>query len=171
MFGMSVERGAMKRSPILVLALSVALLALCSCVVGQPNVAETPTPADTASRDYEALAHALEAAGATVEIKDALPAGRILFSVAGREFLVNHMNYLAVYAYPDVASAERDAVCIHGGDKRCPGGGGDMIVDYAAPPHFYKSGRILAEYVGMDAETLKLLTQTLGAPFTEQIWS
>jgi hypothetical protein len=154
----------------LVFVLGAMLLVLCSCTVGEVIPAVTPTVTDETASDYAALVRALEAAGATVEAKDRLPAGGLLFSVPGREFLVNHAGIVAAYAYADMASAEREASCIKGGDKLCSGENSYVVVDYAALPHFYKSGRILAEYVGMDAGMLRLLAQVLGPPFTEQVW-
>ncbi len=157
------------RSRVILLCAMLIVLSACTMEVAKPGV--TPTTTDATSREYATFVRALETAGATVEAKgDALADGS-LFSVPDREFLVNHTAIVTVFAYADAASTERDASCIKGGDKRCPDGSANVIVDYAAPPHFYTSGHILAEYVGMDAGMLTLLALVLGPPFDEQHWS
>lgn len=46
-----------------------------------------------------------------------------------------------------------------------PFGGPAATIDFIAPPHWFRSGRVLVLYVGRDGSVLALLQTTLGAPF------
>jgi hypothetical protein len=157
------------RSRVILLCGMLIVLSAYTMEVAKPGV--TPTTTDATSREYAKFVLALEMAGATVEARGDALADDSLFSVPGREFLVNHTAIVTVFAYANAASTERDTSCIKGGDKRSPDGRASVIVDYAAPPHFYIFGQVIAEYVGMDAGMLTLLAQVLGPPFDEQHWS
>ena len=42
---------------------------------------------------------------------------------------------------------------------------GDALVDWIGPPHFYKKGNILVQYVGENKEIIKVLEKILGKQF------
>lgn len=67
---------------------------------------------------------------------------------------------LQVYSYGDVESAAADATGI-GPDGQPEG----TSVEWAAPPHFYRSWRTLAIYAGSDQVVAGLLSELLGPPF------
>ncbi len=43
-----------------------------------------------------------------------------------------------------------------------------MMIEWVGPPHFYRAGRIVALYVGDDAQVIQALTDTLGAQVAGQ---
>jgi len=120
------------------------------------------TAPDTAS-----VIGSLRAAGATVTE---------LNGGAGASFLHGSPHHLQVngqdmwvYEYPAPALADVDASGISADGTTYKNGigpfGSAVTVDYIAPPHYYKTGRVIAFYVGRDADTLRLLRQVFGPPF------
>lgn len=138
-------------------------------LVAAPSATATPaTPSSgTAVHDYATLVRALTAAGATVQAGQPQPAG-VIFSVPGREVTLNGTAHLSAFEYPDATAAAGEAACFHGGDKMCPGANSAAMIDYVAPPHLYRAGRVIVVYVGSDAATLHLLASVLGPPFDER---
>jgi len=67
---------------------------------------------------------------------------------------------LQVYGYAEEATAAEDAASI-GPDGQPEG----AIVDWVAPPYFYRSWRVLAIYVGDSQAALQVLNDLLGPPF------
>ncbi len=121
------------------------------------------TAPDTAS-----VVRSLRAAGATVTEQ---PSSGGFSSLHGspNHLLVNGQD-VWMYEYPAPAVAEVDASGISADGSTFktnlgPFGSAAVTVDYIAPPHFYKTGRVIALYVGRDAETLRLLRQVFGLPF------
>ncbi|HEX9069290.1 MAG TPA: hypothetical protein VF807_11010, partial [Ktedonobacterales bacterium] len=45
-----------------------------------------------------------------------------------------------------------------------------VIIDYAAPPHFFRVGHLIVEYVGRDTHMIDLLTGVLGPAFFSEVW-
>ena len=74
-----------------------------------------------------------------------------------------------IYEYPAPALAEVDASGISADGSTFHTGigpfGSAAVVDYIALPHFYKTGHVIALYVGRDAGILRLLRQVFGPPF------
>lgn len=163
----------------LALVLPTLLLALAACDAGSrsatrataaPATARAVTPTGATDPDFTAFLRALAAAGATVQPGQGYPPND-LFSAPSRVVIVNSTVQLTVVEYSDVASAVEEAACFHGGDKKCPGANTMTIIDWVAPPHLYRSGRLLVVYVGTDTTTLHLLARVLGPPFDERHWS
>jgi hypothetical protein len=116
---------------------------------------------------YGDLLAALHAVGATVQ-EDG-PASDILFHGAGHGLLVNGAE-VAAYEYGTTLTALLDTnrVSSDGATARGgfgPFGGQAVTVDWMAPPHHFRRGRVVVSYVGSDASILRLLTSVLGAQF------
>ena len=109
----------------------------------------------------------LGAAGATVSERPSSGGSSFLHG-SPHHLLVNGQD-VWVYEYPAPALAEVDASSISPDGSTFHTGigpfGSVAVVDYIAPPHFYKSGRVIALYVGSDTETLRLLREVFGPPF------
>jgi hypothetical protein len=120
------------------------------------------TAPDTAS-----VVDSLRAAGATVT---ELPSGSGFSFLHGspHHLLVNGEN-VTIFEYAAPALADLDASSISADGSTFHTGigpfGSAAIVDFIAPPHFYKVGRVIALYVGRDAGTLRLLRHVFGPPF------
>jgi len=145
----------MKRYLILiaVLLLVAAWVAACS---GQSTPVAPTVSHGGPVEDYVSLIDALRAVGAAVE-----PAGEVeqpFFSVKGQIITVNGAD-VQVFEYADEAAAEREA------EKVGPDGFhiDNSIVDWVASPHFYKKARLIALYVGDDANVKSVLQNVLGA--------
>jgi hypothetical protein len=120
------------------------------------------TAPDTAS-----VVDSLHAAGATVTEQPSSGSFSFLHGTP-HHWLVNGQD-VWMYEYPVPALAEVDASGISPDGSTFHTGigpfGSAAVVDYIAPPHFYKAGRVIALYVGRDADTLRLLRQVFGPPF------
>ena len=122
-------------------------------------------------RDLVSLIDALCATGATVS-----PAGRIpepgaasgerpprLLSGTAWQITVNDEG-VQVYEYADEAAAAVDAARISpDGDHF--GNPPTVSVNWVAPPHFYRAGRLIVLYVGRDPAVLRTLEAALGPQF------
>jgi hypothetical protein len=131
------------------------------------SVSPLPTPALAASplappapqvEDLAALVAALEAAGASVEVRDKIE--QPFFEVQGQALTVNGQP-VEVFEWADEAG--REAVS---GTITPEGQFGTTMVEWTGKPHFWASGKIIALYVGDDAELIDLLTGVLGEPIT-----
>jgi hypothetical protein len=106
----------------------------------------------------------LRASGAMVEVTRHLPGSAAIYGTqptTDAYLLRVNGAVIATYTFADATSAAAYATHLHGGDYD------GIIVDYAAPPHFYRSGQLIVAYVGTDGPTLQLLALVLGPPFTE----
>jgi hypothetical protein len=149
------------------LLLALVLLALNAC-------GSTPVSHGGPVRDYVSLVDHLRAAGATVVPEAAdntptVPTGETsasYMSVAGQVITVNAAR-VTVYEYADEAAAHVESARISpdGGTFQPSRSASGASVDWIAPPHFYKAGRILVLYVGTDTAITTLLTQQLGPQF------
>jgi hypothetical protein len=151
-----------------------AITRLLSAVLG-PQFAggATPSLSNFPSGDgYLRLIQRLRAYGATVATLQHM-AGTTVFSrtqptVDGYELRVNG-SIINAFAFTDnQAAATTYAAHITGGNYSDPASHTDLLVDYAAPPHFYRMGKVIALYVGSDRAILRLLASALGPPFAEE---
>jgi len=146
-------------------ALPVLLLMFGLIVVGCGNgVTAAPTIASTESpvvEDQATLIAALKAAGETVEVGDSIT--QDFFRPEGHIIKVNGAD-VQVFEYESAAAMENEA------SQVAPDGGsiGTSMVSWMDAPHFYKTGRIIALYVGGDQTILDLLNMVLGAQFAGQ---
>ena len=123
----------------------------------------TPGSQSGPVHDYASLVDALRAAGATVTPDG--PASASLFSTSAVFILVNGER-VQVMEYPDDAAADADAAQISADGSTFRRGAGAIIhVDWVAPPHFYKQGRIIVLYVGSNPDTIAMLDAVLGPQF------
>ena len=110
------------------------------------------------AKDLKGLVSRLRAGGARVG-----RAGRVsqpFFSVMGRALTVNG-EQVQVFEYASARAAEREAGLV--GPTGSPVG--TSMVSWVAPPHFYRSGRLIVLYVGGDAGLIKALRDVLGPQF------
>jgi hypothetical protein len=140
---------------------ALALLALIVVGIG------VGTYTQVTAFSYADLLAALRAHGASAQ--ESGTASNILFSGAGRGLVVNGVE-VAAYEYGitlaltlDTNRISSDGATARGGFG--PFGGGGVTVDWSAPPHHYRRGRVVVTYVGMDASFEALLTAILGSRF------
>lgn len=122
---------------------------------------EVPVSHGGPVRDYVSLVDALRAAGATVE-----PVGEVtqpFFAVSGWMIRVNDGD-VQVFEYEDEVAAEADATRVS------PDGSaiGTTSILWVGSPHFFRTGRLIALYVGDEPNVLDLLQSVLGPQFAGQ---
>jgi len=107
------------------------------------------------------LLAALRQQGAAVERGDVLPQRSNPFFTANAQIIYVNSGLLNVFEYPTVAAADVDAA------KVSPDGSsvGVTVISWIGPPHFYRSGRVIAIYAGSDDAVLRPLEAVLGKPF------
>jgi hypothetical protein len=91
------------------------------------------------------------------------------FDVAGRRVTVDEST-IEVYEYASAEAMESEASCVSSdGFSIRKEKEGDIwevcCVDWIAPPHFYKAGRIIVIYVGDNNSIINLLKNALGKQF------
>jgi hypothetical protein len=126
--------------------------------VPEATAAPATIPPESPLVGYEDLFSALQAAGATVEPGEAVE--QPFFSVPGQGIQVNDQD-VQVYVYESAEALEAEAVEI-GEDGSSIG---TTMVNWEQPPHFFKSGRVLALYLGEDPNILNLLGSIVGPQF------
>jgi hypothetical protein len=117
--------------------------------------------------DMASVVESLRAAGALVTEQPS--SGGFSFLHGSPHHLLVNGQEVWMYEYPAPAVAEVDASGISMDGSTYHSGigpfGSATVVDFIAPPHYYKSGRVIALYVGRDTGTLGLLGQVFGPPF------
>jgi hypothetical protein len=116
---------------------------------------------------YRDLLTALAARGASVQ--ESGTASTLTFRGAGHGLMVNGAQ-VAAYEYGTAIAAQLDAARVSPdgatfGGGFGPFGGSAVTVDWIAPPHHYRRGRVIVTYVGVDAGIARLLTSVLGPQF------
>lgn len=110
------------------------------------------------AEDYKSLIKKLRAGGAAVK-----PGERVsqpFFSVAGRVLNVKgEQIQVFEYAKAETAGKESGQVSTDGSPV------GTTMVNWIAPPHFYKSGRLIVLYIGENSNVIKALEKALGRQF------
>ena len=129
----------------------MVMLSACTDTGGSPSTTQV-TP------EAEALAARLRAGGLPVEL-----AGEIeqpFFSVKG-QVLASGAEQIQVFTFPTGEAAAAAAARVS------PDGAtiGATSVLWVAPPHFYRSGKLIVLYVGRDEKTMSALRAALGNPF------
>ena len=149
------------KSPIL----SGLFLVLALVVSGCGNTATanrgTASPDPLVVEDQAGLIAALQAAGATVEVGDSI--SQDFFSPEGNIIKVNGAD-VQVFEYESAEAMGNEA------SQVAPDGGsiGTSMVSWMDTPHFYKTDRIIALYVGSDQTILDLLEMVMGPQFAGQ---
>jgi hypothetical protein len=144
---------------------ALAALALAACGAGGAGTSEPPsggTPAAVShggpARDYVSFLDQLRATGATVTPDGTIE--RTFFAVGGYAITADG-EHIQVYEYANDAAMAADAATVSADGYTV----GRTKVEWVAPPHFYRAGRIIVVYPGASATTLQRLTTVLGAQF------
>lgn len=124
------------------------------------------------SCDQSCLAERLRLAGAIVTGGDPLPADGALWSNAsGYVYKVNGER-VTIYVFSDSGAANTAASEVKDGGSEIVHqglfGGSIATIDWFAPPHFFKSGKLIALYIGSNQEVLAPLHEVMGASFAEE---
>jgi hypothetical protein len=115
--------------------------------------------------DYASLIDNLRQAGAVVEPggefpPDFLSAKRMIMSVNGSD--------VTVWEYDDAAAADAEAALISPDGCSLRTNTKITLVDWIAPPHFYKAGKLIVLYVGEGEAVTVVLENVLGPQFAGQ---
>ncbi len=108
--------------------------------------------------DYASLVNALRAAGAAVN-----PAGAVLqpfFAPQGQVLSVGGED-VQVFEFASAEEADTVTQSISADGSSI----GTSIVEWIAPPHFYKAGKLIVIYVGSDSGVISALQEAMGAQF------
>ncbi len=152
---------------------TVASMALSVLIVGCGIASANSTPIGSHGgpvRDHVSLVDTLRAQGVTVEPMSQVEQpflrakGTVLMLSGGT---LKQSGEIQSFNYDDtdlgtngIKAAEEDASNIQpDGNTRT------MMIEWIAPPHFFRKERVIVIYVGSDASTLALLKQVLGAQF------
>lgn len=108
--------------------------------------------------DLTTLIQALEAEGADVA---GVGVGDDSFFVSPEQIISVNGEQVQVYEFQGTEDVEDAAASVSGGGTII----GTTTVDWAATPHFYRSGNLIAIYAGEQEDVLSLLSATLGEPF------
>jgi hypothetical protein len=137
-------------------------------LVGEPS--ETPSGEAGATMDYATFISALKANGWPVD-----ETGKTFGSLFTGDGHIIHINpgqppgvngvEVQIFEYADHAALEAQAALISKDGSKVSGPSGEAIVEWADMPHFFKSGRILAVYIGRDDAVLSTLKGQLGDEF------
>jgi hypothetical protein len=116
---------------------------------------------------YSDLLAALRGQGALVQ--ETGTASTLTFTGTGHGLTVNGAE-VAAYAYRTTVAAQLDASRVSSDGATFRGGfgpfGGHVVtVDWIAPPHHYRRGRVIVSYIGSDVAIMRLLTAVLGPQF------
>jgi hypothetical protein len=115
--------------------------------------------------DYASLIDNLRKAGAVVE-----PGGEVapdLLSAKRMVISVNDSN-VAVWEYDDAAAADAEAALISLDGFSVHYENTAKLVEWIAPPHFYKAGNLIVLYVGESEAVTAVLESVLGTQFAGQ---
>jgi hypothetical protein len=115
--------------------------------------------------DYASLIDNLRKAGAVVE-----PRGEVapdFLSAKRRVISVNDSN-VQVWDYDDAAAADAEAALISPDGSSVHTATKITLVEWIAPPHFYKAGKLIVLYVGESEAVTVVLERVLGPQFAGQ---
>ena len=155
----------MKKRPLLLIIAGVLLVLLSVGAFTQVT-----------ALSYGDLVTKLRAGGATVIAGGALqpdtsgPEPSTPLLTGTDRLLTVNGERVEVYEYATTVHAAADAARISSDGSTFsagfgPLGGSAASVDWIAPPHFYRSGRLIVQYIGTHSDVLAALTQVLGRQF------
>jgi hypothetical protein len=156
----------MKHNLFSIISLLVIVLLLTACApqqsIGGP---ETPVViSDNGSvEDRNGLLEALKSdavknEGVKVELGGSVD--QPFFSVKGQIIQINNVDVQVFeYTSSEAMAADANRVASDGGSI------GTSMVSWMAPPHFFKTGRVLVLYIGDNGAVLNLLKGELGEQF------
>lgn len=134
------------------------LLSACTGRIAAESSGETTVSHGNAVVDQVSLIDALRTAGATVELGNSVE--QPFFAVSGQILLVNQTE-VQVFEYETAEAMEADASLVASDGASV----GTTMISWIAPPHFYKTSRIIVLYIGEETAVLDLLNQALGVQF------
>jgi len=115
--------------------------------------------------DYASIIDNLRKTGAVVE-----PGGEVapdFLSAKRRVISVNDSN-VQVWEYDDAAAADAEAAFISPDGFSVRYENTAKLVEWIAPPHFYKAGKLIVLYVGESEAVTAVLERVLGPQFAGQ---
>ena len=128
-----------------------------------------PTQAPPPATDVDSLVNRLRAAGLAVDVKEKV--AEFYFSVTGTVLQVGgQVAKVFEYANAEAANADASRVSPDGTTVEVPANGGIVAhsLFWVATPHFYKSGKVIALYVGDEARIAEGLEGALSPQFAGQ---
>ena len=124
----------------------------------KPMKTSAPRPCDLAS-----VVDALRAQG--IPLSPGATVEQPFLSVPGRRYGMRG-GTMQLFEYPSDDAARADAARISPDGYSVRGAdGGMLIVEWTAPPHFFRAGRALVLYLGEDRRVLNRLRAALGPEF------
>jgi len=112
---------------------------------------------------YEELVGNLENMGYTIEVKD-IEENEILVGKQKR-LTLNKNERISVYLYNNSDSMEKDASYISSDGFSYNHPQNTVLVEWAAPPHFFNSENMIILYVGENSEIIHALEELVGPQF------
>ena len=159
----------MKRARIVLsLLLSIMMMLGLACDGGDvststptPTIVSTPIPVTA----YISLIDNLREAGAVVE-----PRGEVApdFLSAKRRVISVNDSDVQVWEYDDATAADAEAALISPDGFSVHTATKITLVEWIAPPHFYKSGKLIVLYVGESEAVTVVLERVLDPQFAGQ---
>jgi hypothetical protein len=148
-----------KRRAVIMSGISIALVFVSETWIRtsacRTSAIQTTSAVKPALRNLTQLINALKTRGKKVRRK-----GRVeqpFLTVKGQIITIDGED-VQVFEYRTARAAEVDA-------QNVSGAGSTSIAMWIAPPHFFKSGRLIVLYVGEAPSVLKALADTLGPQF------
>lgn len=118
-------------------------------------------PAAQSSSSAQDLKNLIEKLrGAGVNAVQGEKVSQPFFSAEGQTLKIGDET-IQVFRYENAGTAEKEA------GQVSPQGSpvGTTMVNWVAPPHFYRSGNLIVLYVGKDSKIIKALESTFGKQF------
>lgn len=140
--------------------LTMLLVTIVSAGCAAQDVAGAPIASIESAQveDLDSFVEAVQSAGADVEFGDTVD--QAFFSVPGQIIKVDGTDVQVFeYATAQDMGTEASQVTEDGSSI------GTSMVSWMAPPHFYRSGRLLVLYVGEDQAVIDLLESVIGPQF------
>lgn len=141
----------------------IVILSLFLYSCGEEGETEVPSAGTRISQggsvtDYLSLVDNLRAAGAAVTPIDSIT--QVFFIPKGQVIEVDGQN-VQVFEFEsaDVANATASTISLDGQTI------GETQVDWEAPVHFYRSGRLIVIYIGDNGDLISILEDVLGPKF------
>ncbi len=143
---------------IVLLTMLLVSAASAGCAARGVSGAPVDTTPEGEVEEMVDLVEALQAEGAQVEMGEAIQ--QPFLSVPGQIVQVNGADVQVFeYASAEDMGVEASQVTEDGSPI------GTSTITWIAPPHFYRSGRLLVLYVGEDTAVIELLESVLGPQF------
>lgn len=141
-----------------IVILAVFLIFAAGVAAGQNQKRNKPKARQNSLATVGELVKKLRAAGVTVK-QSGEKVEQPFFSVAGRALRVNG-EAIQVFEYKNAKTGEKEA-----GQISPEGRPATTMIAWIAPPHFFKSGKLIVLYVGEKPDVLKALENALGRQF------